>query len=107
MRVFTPEEVAKDNESKYLGVLVAAKYAKELNKEGRNRRHYSQETEKFTTRALVAITSGKLDYRLVKRDERTMRREAEEADGIWNVGARKEFSDASSVMRMASGLGEG
>ena len=31
MRVFTPDEVATGTESKYLGVLVAAKYARELN----------------------------------------------------------------------------
>ena len=31
MRVFTPEEVATGTESKYLGVLVAAKYTRELN----------------------------------------------------------------------------
>ena len=31
MRVFTPDEVAAGNDSKYLGVLVAAKYARELN----------------------------------------------------------------------------
>ena len=31
MRVFTPNEVATGTESKYLGVLVAAKYARELN----------------------------------------------------------------------------
>ena len=31
MRVFTPDEVATGTESKYLGVLVAAKYSRELN----------------------------------------------------------------------------
>ena len=31
MRVFTPDEVASGTESKYLGVLVPAKYARELN----------------------------------------------------------------------------
>ena len=31
MRVFTPDDVASTTESKYLGVLVSAKYARELN----------------------------------------------------------------------------
>ena len=31
MRVFTPDESAAHTQSKYLGVLVAAKYARELN----------------------------------------------------------------------------
>ena len=31
MKVFTPEHVAEHSSSKYLGVLVAAKYARELN----------------------------------------------------------------------------
>ena len=31
MRVFTPAEVARNTQSKYLGVLVAAKYTRELN----------------------------------------------------------------------------
>ncbi len=31
MRVFTPDEVAEHTHSKYLGVLVAARYARELN----------------------------------------------------------------------------
>jgi DNA-directed RNA polymerase omega subunit len=66
MRVFTPDEVAENTWSKYLGVLVAAKYARELNS-------LPQEVlplgaaKKLTTRSLEALTSGKLEFRLMKR----------------------------------------
>lgn len=65
MRVFTPEEVAKGAESKYLGVLVAAKYARELNS-----KRYAlplDHEEKLTTLALNALTRNELQFRLVKR----------------------------------------
>ena len=66
MRVFTPDEIAENNQSKYLGVLVAAKYARELNllpKEALTLEH----EKKLSTRALKAITSGQVEYRLVRR----------------------------------------
>ena len=59
MRVFTPDEVATGTESKYLGVLVAAKYSRELNT--------LPEEKKLTTKALEALTSGQIEFRLVKR----------------------------------------
>ena len=37
MQVFTPDEVAKHAANKYLGVLVAAKYARVLNEFPRDR----------------------------------------------------------------------
>lgn len=66
MRVFTPDEIAENNQSKYLGVLVAAKYARELNllpTEALTMEH----EKKLSTRALEAITSGQVEYRLVRR----------------------------------------
>ena len=66
MRAFTPDEIAENNQSKYLGVLVAAKYARELNllpKEALALEH----EKKLSTRALEAITSGQVEYRLVRR----------------------------------------
>ena len=65
MRVFTPGEIAEHNQSKYQGVLAAAKYARALNVLP----HDSQlaDQKKLSTRALEAITSGQIDYRLVKR----------------------------------------
>lgn len=66
MRVFTPDEVAAGNESKYLGVLVAAKYTRELNSLPSDAMPLGEE-KKLTTRALEALVSGKIEFRLVKR----------------------------------------
>ena len=66
MRVFTPDEVAKGNQSKYLGVVVAAKYARELNRLP-HETQILENQKKLATRALEAITSGKVEYRLVRR----------------------------------------
>ena len=66
MRVFTPIEVAKGTESKYLGVLVAAKYTRELNSLPREVLPLGEE-KKLTTRSLEALTSGQIEFRLVKK----------------------------------------
>ena len=66
MRVFTPDEVAESTHSKYLGVLVAARYARELNLLPRETLPLGQE-KKLTTRSLEALTSGQIEFRLVKR----------------------------------------
>ena len=66
MRVFTPIEVAKNTYSKYLGVLVAAKYARELNALPRETLPLGEE-KKLTTRSLEALTSGQIEFRLVVR----------------------------------------
>ena len=49
MQVFTPNEIATHAANKYLGVLVAAKYARVLNEFPRDR---SAREKKLTTRAL-------------------------------------------------------
>jgi len=69
MRVFTPNEVAKGTESKYLGVLVAAKYTRELNSLPREVLPLGEE-KKLTTRSLEALTSGHIEFRLVKKRKR-------------------------------------
>ncbi len=69
MKVFTPDEVAKHSWSKYLGVLVASKYARELNSLPREVLPLGQE-KKLTTRSLEALTSGELEFRLVRRRRR-------------------------------------
>lgn len=69
MRVFTPDEVAVHSWSKYLGVLVSAKYARELNSLPREVMPLGME-KKLTTRALEALTSGELEFRLVRRRRR-------------------------------------
>ena len=66
MRVFTPDESARYTQSKYLGVLVAAKYARELNSLPRETLPLGEE-KKLTTKALEALTSGQIEFRLVTR----------------------------------------
>ncbi|MFQ5677891.1 MAG: DNA-directed RNA polymerase subunit omega [Gemmatimonadota bacterium] len=67
MKVFTPEEVASAASNKYLGVLVSAKYARELNALPLERSPYGP--VKFTTIALEALTDPErnLEFRLVKK----------------------------------------
>lgn len=65
MRIFTPAEVAKPAGNKYLGVLVAAKFARFMNEFPRDR---SVDWEKkLTTRALEELAHGSLSYRLVRQ----------------------------------------
>lgn len=66
MRVFTPGELADNTGSKYLGVLVAARYARELNALPGDA--VPAETEqKLTTRSLETLCSGGIEFSLVKR----------------------------------------
>ncbi len=69
MRVFTPDEVAAHSFSKYLGVVVSAKYTRELNLLPREVLPLGEE-KKLTTRALEALTSGQIEFRLQKRRKR-------------------------------------
>ena len=66
MEVFTPSQLAENTGSKYLGVLVSAKYARELNSLPRDLKPLGEE-EKLTTRSLEALTSGQIEFRLVER----------------------------------------
>ena len=75
MRVFTPDDVATATGSKYLGVLVSAKYARELNSLPRETLPLGEE-KKLTTRSLEALTSQQIEFRLVKRRRR------DEAGGV-------------------------
>jgi DNA-directed RNA polymerase subunit K/omega len=61
--VYSPEDLAEAAPDRYMGVLVAAKYARELNALPLERSPYG--AEKLTTMALAALASGDLDYRLV------------------------------------------
>jgi DNA-directed RNA polymerase subunit K/omega len=65
MRVFTPREVAKHASNKYLGVLIAAKFARLLNEFPRDRS--SSKEKKLTTRALEELSGGNIDYHVVPR----------------------------------------
>ncbi|MGH7477169.1 MAG: DNA-directed RNA polymerase subunit omega [Longimicrobiales bacterium] len=71
MQVFTPREVARHATSKYMGVLVAAKYARELNALPREAVPLADAT-KLTTQSLESLISGRLEYRLVKRRRKNL-----------------------------------
>ena len=65
MRIWTPLEVAKQAGNKYLGVLVAAKYARVLNEFPRDRS--SSKEKKLTTRSLEQLSDGEIEYRVIPR----------------------------------------
>ena len=65
MRIVTPQEVAVQTQNKYLGVLVAAKFARFVNEFPRDRSVDWE--EKLTTRALQELITGNLQYKLVRR----------------------------------------
>lgn len=71
MRVVTPDAVAQASGSKYLGVLVAAKFARHLNEFRRGEILENPEIagkrEKLTTTALEAAAADAIPYRLVDR----------------------------------------
>lgn len=65
MQIVTPSTVANRAGNKYLGVLVAAKFARFVNDFPRDR---SIDLEKkLTTKALEELATGNLTYRLVRR----------------------------------------
>ncbi len=63
MQVFTPLEVAAHAGNKYLGVLVAAKFARFVNEFPRDRS--VDHEKKLTTLSLEELTDGALSYRLL------------------------------------------
>jgi len=65
MRIVTPAEVAGQTQNKYLGVLVAAKFARFVNDFPRDRSVDWE--EKLTTRAFDELVRGGLNYRLGRR----------------------------------------
>ncbi len=65
MRVFTPDEIASSSANKYLGVLVAAKYARVLNEFPRDRA--ATREKKLTTRAMEELAQGDVDYKITAR----------------------------------------
>lgn len=65
MRVFTPDEVSKKSQNKYLGVLVAAKFARILNEFPKDRSTPGE--KKLTTRSLEEVSAGGIDFRVIPR----------------------------------------
>jgi len=73
MRVVTPGQAARHTGSKYLGVLVAAKLARNLNELRRGELMEDptlsggEPKEKLTTTALEEVRQGTVDFHLTKR----------------------------------------
>lgn len=65
MKVYLPEEMEEVAGNKYRGVVVAAKYARELNSLPLQRSPYAE--PKLTTLALETLTSGDIDFRITER----------------------------------------
>jgi DNA-directed RNA polymerase subunit K/omega len=65
MRIYTPAEVAAETGNKYLGVLVAARFARFVNEFPRDRSVDFE--EKLTTRAFEELVRSNLKFRLVRR----------------------------------------
>lgn len=65
MRIWTPGEVALQTQNKYLGVLVAARFARFVNEFPRDRTVEFE--QKLTTRAMDELAHGNLQYKLVRR----------------------------------------
>lgn len=73
MRVVTPGQAARHTGSKYLGVLVAAKMARNLNELRRGEMMEDptvsgeEPREKLTTTALEEVADGRAEFHLSKR----------------------------------------
>jgi DNA-directed RNA polymerase subunit K/omega len=65
MRIVTPTEVSNHSGNKYLGVLVAAKFARYLNEFPKD--SPARDGQKLTTKALEQLAGGSLNYTIVRR----------------------------------------
>jgi DNA-directed RNA polymerase subunit K/omega len=65
MKIYTPTEAARQTGNKYLGVLVAAKFARHINELPRER--LIEKQQKMTTQALEKLCSGELEYKISRR----------------------------------------
>ena len=66
MRIYTPQEAAREAGNKYLAVLVAARFCRYLNELPRDRQIGTKD-EKLTTVALDSLVDGDLEYKLLRR----------------------------------------
>lgn len=64
MQVFTPSDVTQHSANKYLGVLIAAKFARLLNEFPRE---FTTREKKLTTKSLEDLTGGRVEYKVVPK----------------------------------------
>lgn len=65
MKIQTPKELSEHASSKYMGCVIAAKYARKLHEQYRDSTQYLD--RKCTSEALEKLTSGELNYEIVDR----------------------------------------
>jgi len=65
MRVFTPTEIAREAGNKYIGVLVAAKFARYVNDFPKER--LMEREKKLTTTSFEELAGGTLKYKITRR----------------------------------------
>jgi DNA-directed RNA polymerase subunit K/omega len=65
MKIYTPTEAAKSAGNKYLGVLIAAKFARHINELPKDR--IITKEQKMTTQALEKLCTGELNYKITRR----------------------------------------
>lgn len=65
MKIYTPSEAARYAGNKYLGVLVAARFARHMNELPKER--LVEREQKLTTQALEALCTGELEYKISRR----------------------------------------
>ncbi len=65
MRVFTPTEIARQAGNKYIGVLVAAKFARYVNDFPKDR--IIEREKKLTTTSFEELAGGTLKYKITRR----------------------------------------
>ncbi|HEY7683983.1 MAG TPA: hypothetical protein VH879_15155 [Gemmatimonadales bacterium] len=65
MKIYTPTEAARQAGNKYLGVLVAARFARHINELPKER--LAEKQQKLTTQALEALVVGDLQYKISRR----------------------------------------
>jgi DNA-directed RNA polymerase subunit K/omega len=65
MKIYTPTEAARQTGNKYLGVLVAAKFARHINELPKER--IIEKQQKMTTQALEKLCTGELEYKISRR----------------------------------------
>ncbi|MFH1069672.1 MAG: DNA-directed RNA polymerase subunit omega [Candidatus Glassbacteria bacterium] len=65
MKIFSPDELAEKSSSKYVGCVIAAKYARKLHNQYRDSTQFLD--KKCTSEALEKLATGDLNYEIVDR----------------------------------------